>query len=364
LYRFLLSFSLVLLLSFLSGGFAESAAMLSYERVSAENVNREIAPLLNGLPGGVVVGFTNGKEHKVYGFGSCTEGKEIRPDGKTLFELGSLTKVFTGILIADFQRESNLSIDEPVRKYLPAGFPVPEMNGRQITLFQLATHSSGMPRNPDNLEQFVKYGKVQFQQFMGRCKLESIPGRKYSYSNAAYTLIGEVLENLGGKPYEELLSERILIPLQMNNTRIVLKEDEIVQLAQSFGKDGQAIAASPRSGGAAGGLKSCADDLLKLMDAAIERNGSNISCDIQETLKRRFQISRNEAACLGCFRNVSQDTYGKLGQIHGFSSAMEFSISNRIGVVVLSSTLQAEAPALLQRCAQLIYGGKRSASLR
>ena len=363
MYRLLLSLSLVLLVALLSGGVAESAEILSYERLSAENVNRELGPLLNGVRGGFVIGFTNGKNHKVYGFGSCNEGKEIRPDGNTLFEIGSLTKVLTCILMADLERDNKLSFDQPVHNYLSADIPVPELNGRRLTLFQLATHSSGMPRNADNLDQFVKYGKEPFHQFLGRCKLESLPGTKYSYSNAAYTLIGEVLENAGGKPYEELLAQRILQALQMNDTRIVLKDNDIPRLVQSFGKEGQAIAASPLSGGAAGGLKSSANDLLKLLDAAVERSDSRIHQDIALTMKRRFHISQNETACLGWFRNDSRDTYGKLGQIHGFSSAIEFSPSKRIGVLVLSSSLQVDAPALMRKCTRLVCGSRMQMEL-
>lgn len=362
--RFLLSFWLLLLVLLLGAGIVLAARLIDYESLSAETVNRVVSPLLADAHGAVVVGFTNGHSHKVYGFGSISQSKKLRPDGKTIFEIASLTKVFTCILAADLQRENKLSFDAPVKNYLPAEPIVPGLNGRQLTLLQLATHSSGMPRNADNLEQFAKYGKAQFHQFLSRCKLESMPGRKYSYSNAAYTLLGEAIENAGGKPYEELLSARILLPLQMHDTHIVLKDSEIPRLLQSFGKDGNAIASSPTSGGAAGGLKSCADDLLKLMDAAIQKSDSNLHKDIQETLKRRFRISSNESACLGWFRNDARDAYGKLGQIHGFSSAIEFSSSRRIGIVVLSSTLRVEAANVLQKCSDLIYRSRKAASLR
>lgn len=357
MYRFLISFSLVL--SVLIAGFpAQAAVRISYEKVSAENVNRVLAPLMDGVKGAVVIGFTNGHEHRVFAFGSCTEGKELRPDGDTLFEIGSLTKVFTSLLMADFYRQGKLSFDDPVKKFLPEDLPVPELNARPITLFQLATHSSGLPRNADNLEQFVPYGVEPFHQFLRRCKLQSVPGRRYSYSNAGYTLLGEALENLGAKPYEQLLTERILNPLQMENTHIVLKEKDNAKLAQSFGKDGMPVNSSPRSGGSAGGLKSSANDLLKLLDAAIQKSNSQVHRDIIETTRRRFRFSQHEYACLGWFYNDILDTYAKLGQIHGYSSAIEFSRSKRIAIVVLSSGLQVEAPAVLHKCSQLICGEK------
>lgn len=341
---------------------AQAANALPLDESKLKDSVSKIALLeISGKKGAVVVGITDGIHHFVYSFGTS---KQQQADEHTLFEVGSLSKIFTALLLADFWRNNKVSFDDAVKKFLPADVIVPQENGKQITLFQLATHSSGMPRNADNFEQFPKYGKVQFHDFLKRCKLVSPPGSKYLYSNAGFTLLGEVLECVGQRPYEDLLVAHILQPLRMDESRIVLDEEQTKKLADCFGKDGQEINSSPVSGGPAGGLKSSVHDLLLLLDAAIIKNENAVSKDIVETLRRRFSLSPSDSACLGWFRNDNRDTFGKLGQIHGFSSAVEFSPSRKLGFVVLSSTLQAEAPALIKKIASRISNNKIKIDLR
>lgn len=319
---------------------------------TAEALNSFITPKINGKEGTLILAFTDGKHHVFRTYGSVTSPAGTS-DQNTLFEIASITKVFTSLVMVDLWKDNKLSFDDPVEKYLPQDVVVPKQNGKSITLFQLSTHSSGLPRDPDNLDQYVKYGKPEFHEFLARCKLESNPGTKYSYSNAGYRLLGEALEFALQESYEPALIKRILTPLHLDDTRIVLPEDKIPRLAQGRSEDGKKVPNAPTSGGPGGGLKSSAEDMLRFLDACIEpvneTPGSIRASEcIAESCKHRFRINSNESSCLGWLRNNKQDSYNKYGLMHGFSTCIEFSPKDRIGIAVLSSTAQIDAEALLK----------------
>ena len=317
-------------------------------------LNSFITPMMNGAEGTLIIAFTDGKHHVCRAYGDASR----TADQDTIFEIGSITKVFTSLLMIDLWKDGKLNLDDPVEKFLPQDVVVPKLNGKSITLFQLATHTSGLPANPDNLDRYQKYGKVEFHEFLSRCKLESAPGSKYSYSNTGYRLLGEALEFALQKPYEEALTEHILNPLQLDDTRITVPEEKISRLAQGYGPDGKKVPNSAQTGGPAGGLKSTAENLLSFLDAAIAAPRASVpkagSPDaitdlIAESCKHRFEISRDLSSCLGWLRSNREDCYYKNGQIHGFSTCVEFSARKRFGMVVLSSTLQINAEALLKK---------------
>jgi serine-type D-Ala-D-Ala carboxypeptidase/endopeptidase len=317
-------------------------------------LNRLMMPLLKKTNGALVIGFTDGRKHQFFSYGIKSDLERTRPDKNTIFEVGSLTKVFTSLLFVDLWQANKLSFDDPVAKFTPPDSHVPDYGGKQITLFQLATHTSGMPRDPDNFpSQSQAYGDHEFHAFLRRCRLLTPPGKKYLYSNAGFTLLGEALESAGQAPYWHLLKDRILDPLKMSDTMIVLDQGRLARLAQGHGKYGQILANSPSTGGPSGGLKSTASDLVKLLDAALQQDNSRIATDIAESCKRKFRLNRSESACPGWFYKADRDSYYKSGQVDGFSVCLEFSPSRRRGLVVLSATLELEAEPILKNCAAL-----------
>ena len=147
-------------------------------------------------------------------------------DGNTVFEMGSISKVFTGALLADMVARGEVKLDDPIAKYLPQTVKVPSRNGRQITLLDLATQSSGLPRLPSNMRPadfsnpYADYSVQQLYEFLSGYSLTRDPGQRYEYSNLGVGLLGHVLALRAGKSYEEILKERILDPLGMNDTRV------------------------------------------------------------------------------------------------------------------------------------------------
>jgi CubicO group peptidase (beta-lactamase class C family) len=113
-----------------------------------ELAERTMRTMRSGRRIGLVVGCLARGEQRLVGHGQVRTGTKDRPDGATIFEIGSVTKVFTGLLLADLAHEGIVGLDAPLASYLPAWVRVPTRGGRQITLGDLASHAAGLPRNP------------------------------------------------------------------------------------------------------------------------------------------------------------------------------------------------------------------------
>ena len=120
-------------------------------------------------------------------------------DGDTLYEIGSITKVFTSLLLADMVERGEVALEDPVAKYLPAGVKMPERNGKPITLRDLSTHRSGLPRMPANfapkdpLNPYVDYPVERLYEFLSSHELRRDVGAEYEYSNLGAGMLGLVL---------------------------------------------------------------------------------------------------------------------------------------------------------------------------
>lgn len=192
----------------------------------------------NGLSVGIVVGAVDPNGTSYYCYGTYTnQGRHtVGPD--TIYEIGSITKVFTSILLADCVERGTVRLDDPVAKRLPSHVKMPTRNGKQITLEHLATHRSGLPRMPMNFEPkdaanpYADYTAERLYAFLAKCELEHDVGSKYLYSNLAVGLLGNALSNACGQPYEELVVQRICKPLGMNDTGITLSKEQWQRMAK------------------------------------------------------------------------------------------------------------------------------------
>jgi CubicO group peptidase (beta-lactamase class C family) len=144
-----------------------------------------------------------------------TGANDPRPvDGDTVYEIGSITKVFTSLLLADMVERGEVAVDDPVAKYLP-GVKVPERNGKRITLHDLSTHRSALPRMPANFpaknptNPYVDYPVVRLYEFLSSHALRRDIGAEYEYSNLGAGLLGHALARRAGMSYESVLRERV-----------------------------------------------------------------------------------------------------------------------------------------------------------
>lgn len=149
-------------------------------------------------------------------------------DSDTLFEIGSITKVFTGILLADAVNQGKASLDDLVSKHLPDGLLAEDSPLRSVTLLDLATHTSDLPRMPGNLgegsdpkDPYAHYTVEKLRAYLRDFKVTDFEKRgELSYSNFGMGVLGHVLERIAGKPYEQLVRETIFTPLGMSSSFI------------------------------------------------------------------------------------------------------------------------------------------------
>jgi CubicO group peptidase (beta-lactamase class C family) len=167
---------------------------------------------------GIIVGVIEPGGRRIVSYGSLDKGDTRVLDGNTIFEVGSVTKVFTSLLLADMVQRGEAALTDSVARYLPDGVKVPERGGRSITLEDLATHTSGLPRMPTNFSPrdssnpYADYSVEQLYAFLSGFSLPRDIGIRYEYSNLGGGLLGHALARASGSDYETLVRSRILIP--------------------------------------------------------------------------------------------------------------------------------------------------------
>ncbi len=202
------------------------------------------------------------------------DGLRLGPDA--VFEIGSITKTFTGTLLADMVLKGEVSLDDPVSKYLPAEVQVPSRNGREITLLDLATHRSALPSVPDDMRTPGRdvadweYTVEDAYAFLSGYELPREPGGKREYSNFGFGLLSHVLSRVGGASFPRLVSERILEPLDMDRTGFA-EGDGVPEGMVTGHRNGDPVRYRTRWEilDGAGALYSTAGNLLKYADALI-----------------------------------------------------------------------------------------------
>ena len=176
---------------------------------------------------GIVAGVIDASGRRVVAHGTFDTGAGSRVvDGDTVFEIGSATKVFTSLLLADAVKRGDVALTDPASKFLPTDAKMPERGGTQITLADLATHTSGLPRLPSNLapkdpgNPYADYTPAQLYAFLSSHQLARDIGSRYEYSNLGAGLLGHLLARRAGVSYESLVKERIAGPLEMTSTAV------------------------------------------------------------------------------------------------------------------------------------------------
>src|SRR5688572_26776425 len=265
---------------------AAAALVLSFVSINAqESREAQIHALLQArVDGGKAVGIVAGTidatgKRTIAAYGTPGPGA-LTLDADSVFEIGSITKVFTAILLADMAERGEVALDDPIRKFLPATVRVPSRAGRSITLLDLSTQTSGLPRLPDNLKPadlrnpYADYTVAQMYDFLSRHELRRDIGAEFEYSNLGVGLLGHVLALHAGMSYEALVKQRILDPLGMTHTAVTLTPWMTEHLAKGHDAKG-AVAANwdiPTLAGA-GALRSTLNDMLKFARANLDTNG-------------------------------------------------------------------------------------------
>jgi len=276
-------------------------------------------------------------------------GPDAQPFGdQSVFEIGSITKVFTAIVLADMVAKGEVALDDPVADYLPEGeVTMPTRGGREITLLDLATHRSSLPRMPDNFDPadarnpYADYTVEQMYEFLSNHELRRDIGATGEYSNLAVGLLGHVLSRTAGKSYEELVRERILDPLGMSNTAITLSDDMRYWLVKGHNAAGNVVPnwdIATLAG--AGALRSNVQDMLTFIAANTGPAESPLEEAMRVTHESRANL--NGAADIGLnwiILNIGSDKVvwhnGGTGGYHSFAG---FDPDRGVGAVVLTNS--------------------------
>lgn len=223
---------------------------------------------------GIVVGMLESDgSTRIVGFGDPGAGQPPL-DGNTVFEIGSITKVFTATVLAQLVQAGTLHLDDPAQKFLPPTVHLPTHNGKQITLGTLSEQNSGLPRMPTNFHPadpanpYADYTVAQLYDFLSHYELTRDPGAQFEYSNLGVGLLGHILSLATAKPYETLIRERIWDPLGMTHTAIIFTPWMRAHLALGHDASG-AVTANwdlPTFAGA-GAIRSTTIDMLKFANA-------------------------------------------------------------------------------------------------
>lgn len=234
--------------------------------------------LASGKHMGLVIGVLKDGESAAWGYGRRSADDPQPPDGHSVFEIGSVTKAFTGILLARAVEWKKLALDDPARKHLPEGMSLPSRDGKEITLVHLATHTSGLPRLPSNLapadpaNPYADYTVERLAKFLSGHKLRRDPGQKYEYSNLGAGLLGQLLATKEGcHTYEQLVRCRVCGPLGLADTRVTLTDSMKSRLVPGHDEKLKRVPNwdVPTLAGA-GALRSTADDMLAFLAANVE----------------------------------------------------------------------------------------------
>jgi CubicO group peptidase (beta-lactamase class C family) len=261
---------LITLLLFISIGYSTTAQEIKISTEVKDHIKQRVDEEINT---GIVVALIDGESVEYFSYGTADLKTERKVDENSIFEIGSISKTFTGIMIADEIVKGNMKLSDPISNYLSDHTKVPTRNDREITIRDVATHSSSLPRMPDNFKPanlnnpYADYTIEMAYEFISGVELDRDIGEKYEYSNLALGMLGHILELQYKKDYEAILVDKIANTLGMDNTRVVFTPNMIKHLAKGH-ENGEEVENwdLPALVGA-GGIRSSAVDMVKYVQA-------------------------------------------------------------------------------------------------
>ncbi len=295
---------------------------------------------------------SNQLETKFYNYGYTTALWRYRVNQTTIYEIGSISKVFTADLLAMLINDGAINIDDPIQKYFPMSLTAPTNNGQGISLRDLATHRSGLPRNmslsdygPGQIEMiFEDVSDQQVFDYVSHYQLTRAPGSQYEYSNLGYGLLAVLIERYTGEVYDDLVAQKIGNVLGMTDTRSSLSPEEQTRLAVGYLMDGTPAPETVDQGESlgAGGLRSTTQDLAKFLVANMDLSSSPLG-SVFKTTQQSFADGDSPADQMGLAWNLidaglSSEVISKDGGTAGYNSFIWFTQDRRVGFVALTNS--------------------------
>lgn len=279
------------------------------------------------------------------GYGYSNIENKIIANENTIYQLGSVTKMFTGHLLAKLINQKEISLSDTVANFYPSSTKFPKSpTGQIVTIKEIATHSSEFPRYPENLQRIdpnpiMGYSREEMLKGIELVSIDTVIGVRYNYSNFGYGVLGTAMENLMGKKLSTLMQEYIFSKYDMDNTSLIIEDVHKDRLAIPYLEVSPYQRTEPwnmETLSGAGNIFSSVSDLNKFMIELLSNNEIN---KIQQT--KYFKINETWSYGLGCFivdskkRNTQIIYHG--GDIDGYASELSVYPEHKLGIVILTN---------------------------
>ena len=302
--------------------------------------------LANGSGGvGLVIGVIDGDRRMILSYGETKRGNGQKPKTNTIFQIGSVTKVFTATLLAIYVEKNVVNYSDPLQKYVPTNILVPTKGGQKISLLDLATHYSGLPRT---VTTSGPTSVAQAYNILENTMLLSKPGDTWAYSNLGFGFLALAVADAASNPrWASLIEKDIAKPLNLVDTRAVdLNGPPPDRSAQGYTKAGNATESTmpgwPALGGA-GQLYSTPDDMMKFLSFNMGLTQTPLNSLLPDLHKSWRPVTGQAGRSQGLGWNILETktrTVWKNGTTPGFHSYIGFCKAKKSGVFVLSNSLQ------------------------
>ncbi|MES2265299.1 MAG: serine hydrolase domain-containing protein [Bacteroidota bacterium] len=361
----------VVLLSVLSG--FTCCAQSTPEKLTDNKLKTKLDSLVdNSVSGfmsdssrvGLSIGIIKNGSSLIYNYGTVEKGKRQLPTANSLYELASITKTFSSLLLAKAVLEKKVKLDDDIRMYLDGEYPNLAYKGVPIKLVNLANLTSGLPNwmpdnkdlfskaNPDSIPYILdalhkKYSRADLYRDLHHVKLDTVPGSVTRHCNTAAQLLGYIMERVYGAPMEKLIETYFVKPLKMKNT-VLLGEKTLPQtLAKGYDGKGRLMPIIVWEDlRVAASIASTATDMLKYMAYQMDEHNVEVKLSHQAT----NGTQEKGAIALNWKINLTDKGIRKFshtGGSLGFSSYMVFYPDQKTGIILLSNEADQTAQGAL-----------------
>ncbi len=294
---------------------------------------------------GLSIGIIKDSVSYFYNYGETKRDNKVLPEKNSIYEIGSISKTFCGIVLAYAVLEGKIKLEDDIRKYLPEQYSNLEMNKLFIQIKHLANHTSGLPRLPDNLKDqqdfnllnpYKNYTKNMAFEFLKTVRLDHEPGDVCEYSNFGMALLGMILEKVYNLPFEEIIKKKICLPNKMNSTLVNVSQEQLMFLTDGYNSAG--VLTPHWDLGvfvSAGGIKSSTNDMLNYLRLNMNEEDA--------ALKLAHRSTFNNGNNVALAWHIIKTKYGNEliwhnGGTFGYSSFCGFIKEKKCAVVVLSNS--------------------------